>query len=181
MGGLICLTSGLLWIVGWTLDIHRDSLIGAELVLPGYVLAIFAFTAIAGIHFEKLSIIGLIGYFLIIIANALFIPWAFLDISRLSGTTPGVDWYFVERNGPTGVIAIIGGFSFVFGYILFGSDLIRIKLINRWPAILLLLAAIQPLIFPIIQVGKMLPRIAGLSLILFAYQLWSYNKSKRSF
>ncbi|MBK8956790.1 MAG: hypothetical protein IPM34_14730 [Saprospiraceae bacterium] len=179
LGSLVCLISGALWIIGWTLDIHRDSLIGAELVLTGYVLSVFAFTAIAAVHYQKLSMLGLLGYSLIIMAAVLFVPWAFLDIARLSGVAPAIDWYFVERNGPTGAIAIFGGAGFVFGYLLFGIDLLRTKVLNRWPAILMLLAAIQPLIFLLSKLVNCYQGLQGFHLSFFAYHLWKYSQSNK--
>ncbi|NJO88128.1 MAG: hypothetical protein HC831_03545 [Chloroflexia bacterium] len=177
---IISVLSGLLLIVGWTLNIHRGSLPGAVLAMIGYVLAMLAFIAIAYQHNNQLRFFGILGFVLIVIAHALFIPWVFLDIARLSGIVQGVDWYFVERNGPTGIIAIIGGFAFISGYLLFGIDLARIKTMSQWPAYLLLLAAIQPFIFPIIEVGKLLPRIAGLALILFGIQFMRLFRKQRA-
>jgi hypothetical protein len=170
LSGIVSVLAGTLLIAGWTLNLHRDSLPGALLVLPGYILSMLAFTAIAYFHGNRLSIFGISGFAIIIIAHALFIPWPFLDIARISGVITGADWYYVERNGPTGIIAITGGFTFVSGYLLFATDMIRTKVMSRWPAYLLLLAAVQPFIFPLIGVGKLLPRIAGLALVLFGIQ-----------
>ena len=103
----------------------------------------------------------------------------FLDLARISGVAPSVDWWFVERNGPTGIIAIIGGAGFVFGFLLFGIDTIRAKVLMRWPAYLLILAAIQPLLFPLTGLSKMLARIAGVALIGFAWNLWALSKANK--
>lgn len=173
-------SSGILLIVGWTLNIGRDSLIGSSLALAGYVLAIFAFFGIGAIQHKKQSIVGFIGLVLIVLANALFIPWVFLDMARMSGVAPEVDWWYVERNGPTGIIAIIGGASFIFGFIIFAIDTIRAKILNRWPAYLLILAALQPAFFPFTGLSKMLARIAGVALIGFALNLWSLSKEKNN-
>ena len=82
-------SSGILWIIGWTLNIGRDSLTGSSLALAGYVIAIFAFFGINTIQRKNQSIIGFV---LIILANALFIPWVFLDMARVSGVASEVDW-----------------------------------------------------------------------------------------
>jgi len=171
-------SSGILWIIGWTLNIGRDSLTGSSLALAGYVISIFAFFGINTIQRKNQSIVGFIGFVLIILANALFIPWVFLDMARVSGVAPEVDWWYVERNGPTGIVAIIGGFSFVFGFIIFAIDVLRAKILNRWPAYVLILAALQPALFPFIGVSKLLARIAGVALIGFAWNLWVLSKEK---
>ncbi len=175
---LSSIVSGLLQIIGWTLDIDRNSLIGAELVLGGYVLAIFAFMGITSIQRKKLKVLGGIGFILIIIANALFICWVFMDIARLSGMAPSVNWYQIERNGPTGVIGTIGGASFVLGYLLFGIDTFRAGVLNKWAAVILILAGLQPLLYPWIGVGKLLARIGGIALILFGWNIWKLIELK---
>ncbi len=58
----------------------------------------------------------------------------------------------------------------------FGIDTIRAKVLKRWPAYLLILAAIQPLFFPFTGLSKMLVRIAGLALLGFAWNLWVLAK-----
>jgi len=170
------LITGLFLIVGWTLNIHRDSLIGAFLVLIANVLALFAFMGIYGIQYKKLNIIGLIGFILIITANAVFTPWLFLDIARISGVVPQFNWEEVQSIGPTHVFGVIGGASFVFGYFLLGIDTIRAKVFSKWPAIILIIAGIMPLIYEWIPIGKLLPRIAGLALIGFSWNLWTLTK-----
>lgn len=180
ISALSSIISGILFIIGWTLNIDRDSLIGAELALGGYVLAIFAFIGIGAIQRSKLNIIGVIGFILIIIANSLFICWVFLDIARLSGMAPSVNWYEIERTGPTGIIGIIGGASFLFGYILFGIDTLKANVLSKWPAIILIIAGVQPLLNPWIGVGKLLARIGGIALIWFGLNIWMVMKNKEN-
>lgn len=170
--------SGILLITGWTINIERDSLIGSSLVLTGYVLAIFAFFGIGAIQRDKLSYFGFAAWALIIIANALFIPWVFLDMARASTISQEIDWWYIERNGATGIVAIIGGISFVLGFIIFAIDIIRVKILNPWPAYLLILAALQPALTSFTGMSKMLARIAGIALIGFAWNLWILSKEK---
>ncbi|HMU47355.1 MAG TPA: hypothetical protein PKC72_13365 [Chitinophagaceae bacterium] len=173
----ICsLLSGASLIIGWTLNIGRDSVIGAEIALAGYVLAIFAFVGIGTMYFEKITVFGFLGLCLIVLANILFIPWVFLDMARESGILPTMDWYYVERNGPPGIVAITGGAAFIFGYLAFGIDTIRAKVKNSWPSYLLILAALQPAFFVFTGQGKMLPRIAGVALLGFAWNLRQLTK-----
>ncbi len=74
-------------------------------------------------------------------------------------------------------LELIGGAGgFVFGYLLFGIDTIRAKVLKRWPAYSLILAAIQPLFFLFTGLSKMLVRIAGLALLGFAWNLWVLAK-----
>lgn len=170
--------SGLFLVVGWTLNIGRDSLVGASLVLAAYTLAIFAYMGIYGFQYHKLGIMGFLGFVLIITANALFTPWLFLDIGRISGIIPGVGWKEVQETGATHVVGVIGGVSFVLGFLLFGADTIRAKVFNKWPAILLIIAGVMPLIYTWVPIGKLLPRIAGLALIAFSWNLWFMLKSQ---
>jgi len=170
--------SGLLLIIGWTVNINRDSLIGASLVLVGYVLGLFAFMGIYGIQYKRLKIIGFLGFIFVIIAIALFVPWAFLDIARISGVASEVGWREVQENGPTQVIGVIGGAGFVLGFFLLGLDTFRAKVLSRWPAILLIIASIMPLIYIWIPVGKLLPRIGGFALLGFGWNLWILSKNK---
>lgn len=169
--------SGLLLAMGWTINIGRDSIPGASMVLAGYVLAIFAFICIYGIQYKQLGIIGLLAFFLIVMSCALFTPWLFLDIARISEIVQGVGWKEVQENGPTHIIGVIGGVGFVFGFLLFGIKTIQAKILNKWPAILLIIASIMPLIYTWVPIGKLLPRLAGLALIGFGLDLWVKSKN----
>ncbi len=172
------LLSGLFLTIGWTINIRRDSLTGASLLLIAYVLALFAFMGIYGIQYKRLTIIGFIGFIFVVAANALFVPWVFLDIARISGVAAQVDWKEVQDIGPTNVIAVIGGIGFVLGFFLLGVDTIRAKVFSKWPAILLIIAGIMPLIYTWLPIGKLLPRIAGLALLGFSWNLWILSKPK---
>lgn len=172
--------SGLFLTIGWTLNINRDSLVGAFMVLIAYVLALFAFMGIYGIQRKKLKIIGFLGFILVIVANTVFVPWLFLDIARISGVAQQVDWKVVQGVGPTHVIGVIGGIGFVLGFFLLGVGTIRAKVFSKWPAILLIIAGIMPLIYTWLPIGKLLPRIAGLALIGFSWNLWLLSKPKTS-
>ena len=66
----------------------------------------------------------------------------------------------------------------MFGFIIFAIDVLRAKILNRWPAYVLILAALQPAFFPVIGVSKRLARIAGVALIGFAWNLWVLSKEK---
>ncbi|PCJ94920.1 MAG: hypothetical protein COA50_11095 [Flavobacteriaceae bacterium] len=169
----ICsLISGLFLTIGWTLNINRDSLVGAFMVLIAYVLAIFAFMGIYGVQYKQLKIIGFLGFIFLIVANTVFVPWLFLDIAIISGVAQQVNWKEVQDIGPTHVIAVIGGIGFVLGFFLLGVDTIRAKVFSKWPAILLIIAGIMPLIYTCLPIGKLLPRIAGLALLGFSWNLW---------
>ena len=178
LGALCGILSGLLLVIGWTINIGRDSLPGASMVLAGYVLAIFAFIGIYGFQYKQLGILGLVSFFLIVMSCALFTPWLFLDVARISEIIQGVGWQEVQENGPTHIIGVIGGVGFVLGFLLFGIKTIQAKLLNKWPAVLLIIASIMPLIYTWVPIGKLLPRIAGLALIGFGVDLWI--KSKQS-
>lgn len=169
--------SGLLLVIGWTLNINRDSLIGALMVLFAYVIALFAFMGIYGVQYKKLRLIGFLGFVFIIIACALFTPWLFLDIARISGVAPQVDWLEVQENGPTSIVGIVGGVGFVVGFLFLAIDTIRAKIFNKWSAIILIIAGIMPLIYTWLPIGKLLPRIAGIALIGFGFELWEISKS----
>ncbi len=110
---------------------------------------------------------------------ALFTPWLFMDVARISGIVQGVGWKEIQENGPTHIIGVVGGVGFVLGFFLFGAKTIQAKLLNKWPAVLLIIASIMPLIYTWVPIGKLLPRIAGLALIGFGADLWM--KSKWSF
>lgn len=168
--------SGVLLVVGWTLNIGRDSLIGASMVLVACILAIFAFMGIYGFQYKKLGILGLAGFFLVIMACALFIPWLFFDIARISEMVQGVGWKEVQENGPTHIVGVFGGVGFVLGFFLLGTKTIHARILNKWPAILLILAGIMPLIYTWVPIGKLLPRIGGLALIGFGLDLWVISK-----
>lgn len=170
--------SGLFLIIGWTLNINRDSLIGAFLVLTAYVLAIFAFMGIYGVQYHKLKILGFLGFIFVIVANTIFVPWLFLDIARISGVAEHVDWQEAQDIGPTHIIGVFGGIGFVLGFFFLGVDTIRAKVFNKWPAILLIIAGIMPLVYTWIPIGKLLPRIAGLALLGFSWNLWILSKPK---
>ncbi|MGI9552489.1 MAG: hypothetical protein ACR2MT_14905 [Aurantibacter sp.] len=175
---ICCVISGLFLIIGWTLNINRDSLTGASIVLIAYVLALFAFMGIYGIQYKKLKIIGFLGFVLVTAASTLFVPWLFLDIARISGVAQEVDWQEVQDIGPTHVIGVCGGIGFVLGFFLLGADTIRAKVFSKWPAILLILAGIMPLIYTWLPIGKLLPRIAGLALLGFGWNLWILSRPK---
>ncbi|WP_298792144.1 hypothetical protein [uncultured Allomuricauda sp.] len=177
--GAVCgILSGLLLAIGWTINIGRDSLIGASMVLAGYVLAIFAFTGMYGFQYKQIGFLGLLAFFLIVMSCAVFTPWLFLDIGRISGIIQGVGWQEVQENGATHVVGVIGGVGFVLGYLLFGIKTIQAKLLNKWPAILLIVAAIMPLIYTWVPIGKLLPRLAGLALMGFGIDLWVKSKGR---
>jgi hypothetical protein len=169
--------SGLFLTIGWTINIRRDSLTGASLLLIAYVLAIFAFMGIYGVQYKRLTFLGFIGFICVIIANALFVPWVFLDIARLSEVAAQIDWKDAQEIGATHVIGVFGGVGFVLGFFLLGLDTIRAKVFNRWPAILLIIASIMPLIYSWLTVGKLLPRIGGLALMGFGWNLWVLSKN----
>nr|WP_299170531.1 hypothetical protein [uncultured Allomuricauda sp.] len=178
LGAVCAILSGLLLAIGWTINIGRDSLIGASMVLAGYVLAIFAFTCIYAIQYKQLGAIGLLAFFLIVMSCALFTPFLFMDIARISEIVKGIGWKEVQENGPTHIIGVIGGIGFVFGFFLFGAKTIQAKVFSKWPAIILMIAAIMPLIYTWVPIGKLLPRIAGLSLIGFGVNLWVKSKGR---
>ncbi|MEP1094659.1 MAG: hypothetical protein ABJG78_06085 [Cyclobacteriaceae bacterium] len=172
----ICsLISGLLLIIGWTINIKRDSLLGAALVLAAYILALFAYMGIYGIQYTKLSPFGFFGFFFLIIACAMFTPFLFLDLGRISKVVVA-DWRTVQEEGATHVVGVIGALGFLLGYFFLGIDTLRAKVFSKWPAILLIIAAIMPLIYTWIPVGKLLPRIGGLALIGFGLNLWGLAK-----
>lgn len=167
------MASGLLLIVGWTLDIYRDSLGGAVLVLIGYVLAVFAFTGLYAVQRSRVGVLGLFGFVATVMASVLFVSFVFMDIARLSGVAPQVDWTVVESTGPTHVIGVIGGLGFVLGFVTFGVATFRAALLSRWPAVLLVVAGLIALIPTELLVGKLLPRVGGLALIGLGWSLWS--------
>lgn len=171
--------SGLCLTIGWTLNISRDSMVGAILVLIAYVLALFAYMGIYGIQYEKTTFLGFLGFMLLIMANALFVPWAFLDIARISGVAQ-VDWREAQETGITHVIGVFGGVGFVFGFLLLGFDSIRARVFSIWPAILLMVAGIMPLIYTWLPIGKLLPRIGGLALLGFGVNLWLLAVKRKS-
>ncbi|MEP5611067.1 MAG: hypothetical protein ABJP45_02400 [Cyclobacteriaceae bacterium] len=168
----ICsLLSGLLLIIGWTINIKRDSLLGASLVLAAYILAMFAYMGIYGIQYSKLTLFGFLGFFFLIIACAVFTPFLFLDLGRISNVVVA-NWKTVQEEGATHVVGVVGALGFLLGYIFLGIDTLRAKVFNKWPAILLIIAAIMPLIYTWVPIGKLLPRIGGLALIGFGINLW---------
>jgi hypothetical protein len=175
-----CILSGLFLIIGWTINIHRNSLAGASLLLAAYVLGIFAYMGIYGIQYKKLRTIGFIGFIFVIVANALFVPWVFLDIARISGVASGVSWQDVQENGPTQIIGIIGGVTFVFSFFLLGIDTIRAGVFMKWPPILLIVAGTTALIYTWVPIGKLLPRIAGVAMLGFGWHLWILAKNRHT-
>jgi len=177
-GSLCSLSAGLLLAVGWTINIKRDSLIGASLVLAGYVLALFAFISIYDFQREKLGVFGFLAFVLLIISCTLFTPWLFFDIARISGIVTGTGWKEIQESGPTHVIGVIGGFGVVVGFFLLGITTIQAKLLSKWPAILLIIASIMPLIYSWLPIGKLLPRIGGLALVGFGLDLWAKSKKQ---
>ena len=170
------MASGLLLIVGWTLDIYRDSLGGAVLVLIGYVLAVFAFTGLYAVQRSRVGVLGLFGFVATVMASVLFVSFVFMDIARLSGVAPQVDWTVVESTGPTYVIGVIGGL----GFVTFGVATFRAALLSRWPAVLLVVAGLIALIPAELLVGKLLPRVGGLALIGLGWSLWSVDLGRDS-
>ncbi len=175
--GAVCsATGGLALAVGWTLNIGRDSLPGAVVVLAGYVLALFAFMAIYGVQRRRVGLAGFVGFVFVTVACALFTPWLFFDVARLSGVSPEMDWRAAETNGPTLVVGVIGAVSFVVGFILLGVTTIRARILGRWAPTLLIVAGVAPLVYDWIPIGKLLPRIGGVALVLFAFDLWRVSR-----
>jgi hypothetical protein len=175
----ICsILSGLFLTVGWTININRDSLFGASLVLIAYVLVIFAFIGIYGIQYKKLKIIGFIGFVFLVASSALFVPWAFLDIARVSGVAEHVNWKEVQEVGATHIVGVFGGVGFVLGFFFLGLDTIKAKIFSKWPAIILMLASIMPLIYIWLPIGKLLPRLGGIALFGFGLNLWILSNKK---
>ncbi len=172
--------SGPLLIVGWTMNLNRDSMTGAAMALTAFVLALFAFMGIYSAQYEQMKVVGLIGFTACIVGVALFIPWVFLDIARLSDAVTQPDWRFVETHGPTQAVGVFGGLGFIIGFVLFGIASLRARVFSRPPAVLLIVAGIMPLIHQWmgVDIGKLLQRIGGLALIWFAWELWRLSRSQ---
>jgi hypothetical protein len=164
--------SGLLWIVGWTLDIERDSLMGAVLVLVAYVLAVFAFMGLYAIQYSRAGILGALGFVLVVVANVLFVPFVFIDIARAS-VAPEIDRELIETTAPTLTIGMVAAVSFMLGFALFGVATIRARVLSRWPAVVLVVAALMPAVYPLHGVGKLLARVGGVALLGLGWSLWS--------
>ncbi|MFY9243650.1 MAG: hypothetical protein WAO74_11545 [Polaribacter sp.] len=178
---VIAIISGVLLFIGWTLNINRDSLVGAMLLIPAYILSMFAFLGIYSKQKEQL--LSLIGFSLIIIATTLFIPWVVLDIARLAEIIPAFEWKKPEEVYPTRIIGIIGGVSYVLGFIIFGIAIIKGKVFKWWIGALLILASVVPLFHSILGIGKLLVRIEALTLIAFGWNILSsarINKKQKN-
>ncbi|MCB1041589.1 MAG: hypothetical protein KDC35_01535 [Acidobacteria bacterium] len=174
---LALLLSGVLLISGWTLNAQRDSLIGASFAMAGYVLSGFGLTGLFAFQSRQTGWLGLFGWFAMLGATFLFIPFVFADIARLSGVAPGLDRKLIESSGGTFVIGAISGVAYMLGLPAYGIASLRARLLWRWPAFLLIAAAFMPLVAMWLGTNKLLARIAGLAFIGFGINLWRLAKS----
>lgn len=170
--------SGLLLMIGWTLNIGRDSLLGAHLVLAAYVLAVLSFSGLYAAQHRQFGWIGFVAYVLLAIGCALFVSFLFVDIARIGGAAPQAHWQIVERGGgPTQSIGVIGALAFVFGFVLWAVASLRAQRLSSWPAWVLAAAGIAPLLYTWIPIGKLLPRLGGLALLGFGLSLWARSST----
>lgn len=166
--------SGSFLMVGWTLNIGRDSLLGAHLVLAAYVLAGFSFTGLYAAQRRRFGWTGFVAYVLLVVGCALFVSFLFVDIARISGAAPEAQWQVIERGGgPTQNLGVVGALAFVFGFVLWAVASLRARTLSRWPAWVLAAAGIAPLLYTWIPIGKLLPRLGGLALVGFGLSLWA--------
>ena len=171
LSGFLAIFCEVLLVVGWTLNIERNSLLGSILTLFGYVLTVFATIGICALHFTIFDFRGKLGAALTIFASTLFTSWLFLDVARISEVVPFFDWAEVQSNGPTHKIGVVGGVSFVLGFFLIGFDAIRSGLLPKWPAYVMILASLMPLVYSLVPIGKLLPRIGGLAFIGYGIEM----------
>jgi hypothetical protein len=96
------------------------------------------------------------------------------------GSGLGSELADVQENGPTQIIGIIGGVTFVFSFFLLGIDTIRAGVFMKWPPILLIVAGTTALIYTWVPIGKLLPRIAGVAMLGFGWHLWILAKNRHT-
>ncbi|MCB1050910.1 MAG: hypothetical protein H6510_02425 [Acidobacteria bacterium] len=175
---LMCALSGLGWLIGWTLNINRDSLLGAEIAFTGYALAPFALLGIFECQRHRSGPFLVLGFFVCLLANTLFIGWTFLDIARLSGVAPGVDWLQVQSQGPTRVVGVCGGLAWMIGLVCLGWGSLRAAVFSKVPCLMLGISGLLPLL-PI-AINKRLVRVAALAFLLLAIEIWRLPKKART-
>jgi hypothetical protein len=165
LSGIASAVGGVLLIIGWSLNIGRDSLLGSVLLFIAYVLCVFAVVGLFSVQVERVGGLGLAGFVLLVFGNIVFASILFVDIARNSGLLEDLDYQTLQENGATQVIVIAGGAALMFGCLVFGLSTLRAAVFSRWAAVLLIVAGLMPLVSPLIGTQKMLARISGIALI----------------
>ena len=165
LSGAASVVCGVFLIIGWSLNVDRDSLLGSVLLFAAYVLWIFAVMGLYSAQVDRVGVLGLAGYVMLIFGNVVFASILFVDIARNSGLLEHLDYQTLQNSGPTRVIVVAGAAALMCGCLAFGFSTLRAGVFSRWAALLLVVAGLMPLVSPLIGTQKMLARISGVALI----------------
>jgi hypothetical protein len=120
--GLAGLVSGLLIIVGAVSRPFFEPVVTGTLLMSGHILLFFLLTGVYGMTYSHIGILGLSGYVLSTIGNALFVIASSFVLSRID---------VGEDMSPAAGPAI--GILFSIGLLLIAITITRIRALPAWP------------------------------------------------
>jgi hypothetical protein len=137
-GGLASAAAGLLLLLGHILDLRGNpeygTVLGGTLVLTAHVVLVFALVALYAAQAEQSGLLGSLGMALSVIGTTLVSGVVLVEIAGASGAEVDA----VLGAGLPGMLALLGGLTFLIGLILFGVATMRAGVFHRWAGLLLI-------------------------------------------
>ncbi len=138
--GLAGWASGLLIIAGAVLLPFVEPFVSGTLFVTGYILLFFLLTGAYATYYSYTGMLGLLGYVLSIIGNALFITIQSTSSFVLSRIEDTVDVFPAA--------SLVTGFLFGFGLLLFSIATTRVRALSAWPGWLMFAGVALHLVLP---------------------------------
>ena len=176
--GLAGLVSGLLIITGAVSTAFVEPAVSGTLFVSGHILLFFLLTGVYGITHAYTGIIGLSGYVLSIIGNALFVAIQLIHSFVISGIENTWVLGAMDLVSPIIPAAIpVTGLVFTTGLLLFAIANTRVRALSTWPGWLMFAGMALNILLPRVlsdapdQVLAIPPIMLGLGVAGFGWGL----------
>jgi hypothetical protein len=137
-GGIVSAAAGPLLLVSHLLDLGGDTeygtVLGGILVLAAHVALVFALVALYAAQAERSGLLGSLGMVLGVVGTTLVSGVVLVEIAGASGAAVDV----VLATGLPSALAVLGGWAFLIGLIVFGIATMRAGVLPRWAGLLLI-------------------------------------------
>jgi len=138
--GLAGLVSGLLMIEGAVSLPFVEPVVSGTLLVTSHILLFFLLTGVYATHYSHTGLLGLLGYVLSTIGNALFVTIQIASSFEL---------FRIEDTGTLFPAAIpVTGILFGVGLLLFAIAITRVYARSAWPGWLMFAGSALNLVFP---------------------------------
>ena len=137
-GGIVSAAAGPLLLVSNLLDLGGDTeygtVLGGILVLAAHVALVFALVASYAAQTERSGLLRSLGMVLGVVGTTLVSGVMLVEIAGASGAAVDV----VLATGLPSALAVLGGWAFLIGLIVFGIATMRPGVFPRWAGLLLI-------------------------------------------